>query len=205
MLFVLDVAEAAVDAAMGVELLMGATLFDDTVVEDEDAIGTANGGEAVGDGEDGAVLHQVVDRALHLLLGDGVEGAGGFVEDEDGRIAQDGAGDGDALALAAAEDEALFADHTFVPFGVRHDEIVGVRQFGGLDDLFAGGVGGAVGDVGGDGVVEEDGFLSDGSDDGADVGDFVVPDVVAIDEDLAGGDIVEAGEEVGDGALATAG
>ena len=34
----------------------------------------------------------------------GIERAGGLVEDEDRRVAQEGAGDGDALALPANDD-----------------------------------------------------------------------------------------------------
>ena len=59
----------------------------------------------MGDDEDGAALgdlaHVVLDDALALV----VERAGGLVEDEDARIGDERAGDGDALALAARERE----------------------------------------------------------------------------------------------------
>jgi hypothetical protein len=48
-------------------------------------------------------LHQVRDGLLHDLLGLGVERGGGLVEDQDLRVAQHRARDGDALALAAGE------------------------------------------------------------------------------------------------------
>jgi hypothetical protein len=66
-----------------------------------DAVGLAHGGQAVGDDDHRAALadglHVVLDDAFRLV----VERAGGFVEDQDARVADQGAGDGDALALAA--------------------------------------------------------------------------------------------------------
>ena len=44
-----------------------------------------------------------------LGLGLGVESGGGFVEEEDGGVADEGAGDGDALSLAHGEGGAALA------------------------------------------------------------------------------------------------
>ena len=65
----------------------------------------------------GAVGRQGVDGLLHGVLGAGVQGAGRLVEDEHGRVAQDGAGDGEALLLAAGEAVAALADEGVVPVG----------------------------------------------------------------------------------------
>ena len=51
----------------------------------------------------------LVERVLDLLLGVAVERAGRLVEDQDRRPFEDGAGDGDALLLAAGELEAALA------------------------------------------------------------------------------------------------
>ena len=40
---------------------------------------------------------------MQLQTGEGVEGAEGLVEEDDGRIGGEGAGEGDALSLAAGE------------------------------------------------------------------------------------------------------
>ena len=103
LLFELHFVEVAVDAAEGEEVVVLAALDDAAVVEYEDLVGAADGRKAVGDGEDGAAAHGFVEGVLDGALGFGVEGAGGFVEDEDGRVAQERAGDGEALALAAGE------------------------------------------------------------------------------------------------------
>ena len=44
-------------------------------------------------------LHQVAQALLDQRLGFGVEAGGGFVQDQNARIGQNGARDGDALAL----------------------------------------------------------------------------------------------------------
>ena len=69
------------------------------------------------------------------FLGCSVEGAGGFVENEDFRVAEDGAGEADALALASAETDASLADDSVVVFGQRLDEIVKRCNARGLADL----------------------------------------------------------------------
>ena len=55
-------------------------------------------------------LAQPVERPLDAGFRLDVERAGGLVEDQDRRVLQDGAGDGDALALAARERGAALAD-----------------------------------------------------------------------------------------------
>ena len=63
----------------------------------------------MGDDDTGAVFHEASEGVLDEFFRLGVEGGGGFVEDEDGGVFEDGAGDGDALALAAGEFDAAFA------------------------------------------------------------------------------------------------
>src|SRR5438309_2095115 len=83
----------------------------------------------------------------------GVEAAGGLVEQEDGRVAQDGAGDGDALPLAAGQLHAALADAGLVAVGERRDEVVGVGLPRRRDDLLLAGARPAVSDVLRDGAA----------------------------------------------------
>ncbi len=79
-------------------------LFDDlAVVDHHHVVGVADGAQAVGDDEAGASCHQAQQRFLDARLGARVHAAGGFVQDQNGRVGQDGAGDGQQLALALAE------------------------------------------------------------------------------------------------------
>ena len=64
-----------------------------------------------------------------------VERAGGLVEDQDARVLEDGAGDGDALLLAAGEFQAALADAGVVALGQAQDEVVHLGEAGGVLDL----------------------------------------------------------------------
>ena len=56
------------------------------------------------------VAHQVGERGGDLGLAFGVERRGRLVEQQQRRVAQNGARDGDALALAARQRDAALAD-----------------------------------------------------------------------------------------------
>ena len=94
------------------------------------------------------LVHQRVERGLHVALGFAVERRGGFVENQDRGVFEHGAGDGDALALAAGEPHAVFADQGVEAVGHGLDEVPGVGGDAGGADLVGGGVAlAAVGDV----------------------------------------------------------
>ena len=100
---------------------MGAALGHAAGIEHDDLVGMDDGGEPVGDDDGGAVLGDAVQRALDVALGMAVEGGGGLVQDQDGRGLEDGAGDGDALLLAAGEFQAALADFGLVALRERGD------------------------------------------------------------------------------------
>ena len=73
------------------------------------------------------VVRSLADAAhgpLDLVLGGAVDGAGAVVQDQDARVGQEGAGDGDALALPARERHAALADLGLVAVAEAHDELV---------------------------------------------------------------------------------
>ena len=74
-----------------------------------------------------------------MRLGLGVEARGGFVEDEDARIGQDGAGDGESLALAAAEFYAALADDGVVSVGKAFGELIDPGDAAGFENLLLAG------------------------------------------------------------------
>ena len=134
--------------------------FDDFAgFDDEDLIGAANGGEAVGDDEGGAAAHQVGEALLNQGFGFGIEAGGGFVEDQDARIGQNGAGDGDALALAAGKLDAALADDGVVLVGERFGEFVDAGDAAGGEDVLFGGGGARKRDIFANGAVEKKGVL----------------------------------------------
>ena len=80
------------------------------VLDDADPVGIDDGLQAVRHHDGGAPDAQLVQRLLHLALGFGVERRRRLVEQDDRRLLQEGARDGDALALAARQLGALLAD-----------------------------------------------------------------------------------------------
>ena len=64
----------------------------------------------VGDKEEGAALVALDDALEDAALGGGIEGGGGFVEEQDGGWAQQGAGYADALGLSFTQSYPHFAE-----------------------------------------------------------------------------------------------
>src|ERR1051325_8219688 len=101
--------------AAELEQLGEAALLDDAAVrEDDDLVHLRQCAETVRDADDGAVVLEVFDGSLHLGLRLRIERGGRLVEREDGRVADERARDGDALALAAGKVHTALADHRLV-------------------------------------------------------------------------------------------
>jgi len=201
----LEAGDAEVGAGDFHELVVGAALDDAAVFHDNDEIGAAERAEAVGDDEGGAAGDGAIEGGEDLVFGFGIDRGGGIVEEENRRFEEDGAGDGETLALSAGKAAAALAEDGVVALGELGDEIVGGGDFGGAFDLVARGLGVAEGDVGGDGVGEEEAFLEDDADVAAEVVEVEAAGVDAVDEHGAGGGIVEARDETHQDALAGAG
>ena len=78
------------------QLLVRAGGGDAPALEDEYFVGHAHGAQALGDDEGGPADHQPFQRQLNQALGFGIDARGGVVEQQDARVFQQGAGDGDA-------------------------------------------------------------------------------------------------------------
>ena len=150
--------------------------------------------------------HDLVQRALDLLLGRRVDGRRRVVEDEDPRVGEQRARDRDPLALAAAQRQPALADARVVAVGQRRDEVVRLRALGGRDDLLARGlVAPRVGDVLVHGRAEEERVVGDDGDLAAQRARVDVAHVDAVDEHGAGRDVVQARDERDERRLARAG
>ena len=185
-----------VEPAHGHQFTVRARFHDAALVEHIQRVGIGDGGEAMGDDDGGAILHQAIERFLHLPLAFGVERAGRFIEQEDRGIAQHGAGNRDALALAAGKFQAAFADAGVVALRQRGDEVVRGGIAGSLFDLGPACTGASERDVGGDGFVKQDRLLGDERHRTAQGGQADVANVVAIDGDHAAIDVIEAQEKI---------
>ena len=83
------------------EFLVGPFLNNPSFFHNTDPVGVSDGGEPVGDDHGGAVFHQVFDGLLDLDFGLGIEGGGGLIKDEDGRVLDQGTGNRETLSLTA--------------------------------------------------------------------------------------------------------
>src|SRR5688500_12767076 len=146
---------------------MAAALGDPALIEDDDLVGVDHGRQAVGDDDAGAARRDVVQRLLDRRLGAAVEGAGRLVEDQDRRGLEQGAGDGDALLLAARQLETALADLRLVAVGQAGGAIVDRRAPRRRLDLRLAGAVPAIADVVADAVVEQNAVLRDDADRGA--------------------------------------
>ena len=106
----LQLGEPGVERTGVDQLRMGSLGNQLAAVQNENAVGVAHRGKAVGDHQRCPVCGELLDRLLDEGLAFCIERAGGFVEQQDRCITQDGARDGDALALAAGQRDATLAD-----------------------------------------------------------------------------------------------
>src|SRR4051794_27069405 len=98
------------------------------MLQDEDLIGAADRGQAVGDDERRPALAERLEAVLDHRLALAVEARGRLVEDEDARVREDRSRDGNPLALPARKLDAALADDRLVALLEAFDEFVGMRN-----------------------------------------------------------------------------
>ena len=138
---------------------MGALLDQPALVNDQDPMRHPHRPQPMGDDEDrpaGADLREVL---LDHVLGFVVEGARGFVEDQNAGIRHQRAGDGDPLPLPAGEVAAVLADQRVIAFRQRHDELMRAGELRRPDHRLERQARISQGDVVADGAVEEEVLL----------------------------------------------
>ena len=104
----------------------------------------------------------MIEGRLNVTLGLGIECRCCFVEDEDRRVLQDGARDRQTLTLSTREQYAIFPDEGVESGREAVDEFLGVGGFSRCFDAISRRIGQVtVGDVVGDGIVEQGNLLGD--------------------------------------------
>ena len=107
----------------------------------------------------GAALGESFERNLNLLFALGIEGGSRFVEQENRRILEQRARNGETLLLSAGEKAAFVADDRVVTLRLSHDEVMRVGGLGGGVDFFLTRIEPAELDVTEDAIVKEKGIL----------------------------------------------
>ena len=82
-------------------LIVISNLYDLTVLDKHDLVAVLDGGKTMRNDKGGTSLEKRLNTDLQKSLGLGVDGRRCLVKDENRRIFQDDAGDGEALLLAA--------------------------------------------------------------------------------------------------------
>src|SRR5258706_554480 len=192
----LQVVEAPVEAVGPQQVVVTAALDDAPLRQHHDEISVLHRGQAVGDDEHGAMLHEALDRLLHQALRFGVERTRRFVEDEERWIAQQGARDRDALALPPREARAPLAQHRLIAVGEAQDELVRIGGAGRRAYLLEREIGAAVRDVREHRVVQEHRLLRHDPHEPSQRAARVARDRHTVQRDLTPRRLVEAGQQV---------
>ena len=125
-LFGLRAHQPAIGAVAADQLGVPAGLDDAPLVEHQDAVGADHARQPMRQDQGRASGREAVDRLLDHRLVFGVDRGESLVEDQDRRIAQQRAGDRQALALPAGQHDPALADHRRITLRQGHDELVRV-------------------------------------------------------------------------------
>ncbi len=125
------------------------------MVEDKNLVSIGHGRQAVGDDERRPSAAQSVEGAFDFAFGLRIEGAGGLIQYENWGLLENGAGNGNALALAARQCGTSFARKVSVAPRFAHDEGVRLGETCGLLDLGVAGIWAANSNVLGDAAIEQ--------------------------------------------------
>lgn len=117
------------------------------LIEYDDAVGGDDSGQPMGDNNRRAVLHQAVERTLHQLLAFRIEGTCRLIEQQYFGVAQNGARNGDALALSARQAHAFLTQKSSEAVRLPVEKFGRRRRFGCRADLIVRGVGPAVANI----------------------------------------------------------
>src|SRR5580765_2292135 len=132
---VLPGVEVVVAAAEIVERIVRAAFDDAAGFDDKNLFGSANGGKAMRDNERGAAAHQVPQPFLNQRFRFRVEAGGRFIENQDARIGENRARDGDALFLPAGQSHTAFTHDRVVFVGEVFRKFVHAGNAASVEDL----------------------------------------------------------------------
>src|SRR5260370_31486437 len=141
------------------QFVMRAALSDGAANQNNDLVGVPDRGGTVRDQNRRAAFHDSAQSGEDALFGLRVHGGKGIVEDQNSRIADDGARNRGALLLSAGESDAALADHGLVGLAEVLDVAVRTGNFGCLADALLVILRQAEGDVAADGLAEQVGVL----------------------------------------------
>ena len=159
----------------------------------------------MGNDKAGAALHQMVHGFLDGDLRAGIHAGGGLVEDEDLRLGDDGAGDGEQLLLALADIAGFLVEHSVVTLRQRAHKVVHLRGLGGRQHILVRSRKAAVADIFQNGAVVQPGILQHHAEHIAQVVAGKLAHIVAVQKDSALAHVVKTHQQLDHGGFARAG
>ena len=115
------------------QLIVGSMLYQPAIVKNKDLVRIHNCTEAVSDHNNRLTFHQSGNRLLHQDFILRVEGCCGLVKQNDGSVFQQGAGNGNTLALTAGKSAAVFTEDSSdtrpaFPGQIHHNRLLWQQQ-----------------------------------------------------------------------------
>lgn len=163
---------------------MGSAFDYAATFENHNKLGSCHCGKAMGNDKGCAPGEKCLEGLADEGFTFGIEGTGGFVENEEVGLEENGTGDADALTLPTTEESTAVANGGVVGLGELKDEVVGLGNLSRLLDLLPSGMGSAVGDVVPDSIVEKECVLFNNTYVLPERGGTELLDGTAINEDL---------------------
>ena len=196
--------QVGVESARRDQRCVCADLLNRAVLEHDDLVGVSHEVQVVRNDDRGLVPHEGAQRKQHQMDGIGIQPCRGLVKDQDGRIANERAGNGESLALATREIGAALPEACVIAVGQLFDELPRVRLNRRGEEFLARRVAATVGDILCHGAAEQDGLLKHHADLRAQRIESERANIVPVDHYLARAGIVQARQKLRDGALACA-
>src|SRR5215217_7724352 len=102
---------------------MGSFLDETAFVQHENTIGPLDGGQTMGDDKGRTPFHHPLESLLYKPLGFGIKRGGGFVQQKNSGVLENGPGDGNTLSLPAGQINPFFSYHGLITVRKTCDEL----------------------------------------------------------------------------------
>ena len=184
---------------------MGSAFDNVSFMNDEDTIRFPNRAQTVSDDKAGAASHEMLHGFLDVHFGAGIDTACSFIKDQDRRISQYGAGNGEQLPLPLAKIAASFGEFGVVALWHAVNKLLGIGKPGRLFNSPIRGIEPAVADISPNSIGEKHGILKYDPKLSSETAFLYSTDILTVNTDRTAVDIVKTGEKVYDCRFACAG
>lgn len=131
---ILELEELGIISSLCQQLLMRSAFNNHALIKHHNGMRRTHGRQAVRNDAHRPPVADVFQVALNHGFRFVIEGAGCFVEDQNTRLAHQGPGNGQTLALPTRQGAAMFSHHGVVSLGQCHNEVMCSGQGNGLDN-----------------------------------------------------------------------